>query len=50
MAKKAAAQVQTASAQTASAVNNTVSSSVGNVNPDDVLRQARALHLGDTIN
>ena len=50
MAKKAAAQVQTASAQTASAVTNTVSSSAGNVNPDDVLRQARALHLGDTIN
>lgn len=50
MAKKAAAQVQTASAQTATAVTNTVSSSVGNVNPDDVLRQARALHLGDTIN
>lgn len=48
-AQSAGAQVQTAAATTM-APAATSTSSVGNINPDEVLRQASQLRMGDTIN
>ena len=52
-AQKAGEQVQNAVApqqQSNQHTTTTSTTSVGNINPDDVLRQASQLRLGDTIN
>ncbi len=49
-AQKAGEQVQNAVAPQQQGNPHSSTSSVGNINPDDVLRQASQLRLGDTIN
>ena len=49
-AQKAGEQAQNAVAPQQQSNQHSSTSSVGNINPDDVLRQASQLRLGDTIN